>query len=286
MFKLKTKIRRFLNKYFVTNRPSSYPFISGDSFRAMAQHICDEHFDIIPENVQKNDIIFVRGNFLKDYFENINPKIKHEYILISHNDDTNITEEFLKNIEDKKVLHWFAQSVTFKHPKLTPIPAGLANFIHGDKGRLDYFYSKEIKKEEKISIKYNFSINSSTERIFAKENLDKNKLSEKIDVKNQNEYIEVIKKSYFVASPSGVGVDSHRTWEAIYLKTIPIVMSNPMNEHFKNIGLPVLMINSWDDIQNFTEDFLKKEYEKIQGNKNFPQAYMDYWMNEIVKRKI
>ena len=281
---LKTKIRRSINKFFKTNRPSSYPFISGDSFRALAQHIYDEHFDIIPENVEQNDIIFVRGNFLIDFFENIHPKINCDYILISHNDDTNITEKFTKYI-DNKILHWFAQSITFKHLKLTSIPAGIENLYHNKIGKLAYFDQKDIVKKEKFIIKYGFSINSSVERISAKENLDKSNLAEKIEVKNQNEYIDLIKKSYYVASPSGAGIDSHRTWEAIYLKTIPIVINNPMNAHFKNIGLPILLINSWDDIQNFTEEFLEKEYKNIYKTDNFSQTFMDYWQKEIIKYK-
>ncbi len=281
---IKTGVRRLIYRLLRTHRPSSYPFISGDSFRAMSQHICDEHFNINPERVEKNDIVFVRGNFLIDFFKNVHPKIEYPYILISHNDDTNIDEYFSKYI-DEKILHWFAQSVTFKHPQLTALPAGISNLYHNNIGQLRYFDQKNIKKEGKTLIRYNFSIKSSAERIDAKKNLDKNPLSKKIEVKNQDEYIELIKKSYYVASPSGAGVDSHRTWEAMYLRTIPIVIKNPMNKHFKDIGLPMLMINSWDDIHNFTEDFLKKEYDNIFNKDYFPQVFMDYWQREIIKYK-
>jgi len=284
LLKVKTNIRRSIYRFFRTNRPSSFPFISGDSFRAIAQHIYDEHFDFNPESVQRNEIVFVRGNFLIDFLKNIHPKIKNEYVLISHNDDTNIDESYEKYI-DNKIIHWFAQNITFKHSKMTPIPIGIPNFCHDEMGKLRYFDQKNIEKEPDVSIKFGFVV-SNKERISALENLSKSSLAKRIQVKNQDEYIDVLKKSYYVASPTGSGLDCHRTWEAIYLKTIPIVIKNPMNEYFKSIGLPILLINSWDEIHNFTGEFLEKEYRKIYQTDSFPQIFMDYWQKKIINYKI
>ena len=281
--KLKTKIRRSLNRFFKTNRPSNYPFMSGDSFRALAQHICDEHFDFDPENVGQNDIVYVRGNFLSDFFKTIHPKIKNKYILISHNEDKGVDESYAKFLLDEKIIHWFAENLLFNHPKITPIPIGLYNF-HYYTDKLSCYDQKNIKKEGKISIMYGFTVGN-LERISAEKNLDKSKIAQKINSKNREEYLEIIKKSYYVASPAGSGIDCHRTWEAVYLKTIPILLKNPMSEYFKNIGLPILLINSWDDIGNLTEEFLEKEYKKIYQTDNFPQIFMDYWQKEIIKYK-
>ena len=199
LFRIKTKIRRKINVAFGFDRPSSYPLISGDSFRCLAQHMFDEISDMDPENVEKNDIVFVRSDFLKDFFENKHLHIKNEYILISHNDDTNIDASYVTFI-DEKIIHWFTQNLLFKHPKVTPIPIGLQNFRYHHIGKLNYFDQKNIVKDKEFSIKYGFSMLSGKERILAEKNLSENNLAKKIEVKNQDDYMEMVKKSYYISA--------------------------------------------------------------------------------------
>ena len=68
-FKLKTFLRRNINGLLKTHRPTSYPYITSDSFRVLANHVYDDTLDFNPDNVQKNDVVFVRSFFLKDFFE-------------------------------------------------------------------------------------------------------------------------------------------------------------------------------------------------------------------------
>ena len=72
--------------------------------------------------------IFVKTDALDFFFENIANKIKNRYNLYSHNSDINITERYLKYIENNFLLNrWFAQNVNVNHEKLIPIPLGIAN---------------------------------------------------------------------------------------------------------------------------------------------------------------
>ena len=66
----------------------------------------------------------------------------------------------------------------------------------------------------------------------------------------------------FILSPPGVGEDTHRTWEALYVGCIPIVRSSNLNELYKD--LPVLIVDDWNII---TKDFLESEYKNIQKKK-------------------
>ena len=91
-------------------------------------------------------------------------------------------------------------------------------------------------------------------------------------------YREEILKSYFVISPPGNGYDCHRTWEAIYTKTIPIVLKDFWP--FSEIKLPVLVVDKY-------ESFLSlKDYEKIEIYDNLIKvnsqaAYLDWWVKLI-----
>jgi hypothetical protein len=58
---------------------------------------------------------------------------------------------------------------------------------------------------------------------------------------------------------------------------IPIVKSSSMDSLFE--GLPVVIVNSWDEI---TEDFLRKKHQEIlSGLYNLDKIYMNYWMNTL-----
>jgi hypothetical protein len=57
----------------------------------------------------------------------------------------------------------------------------------------------------------------------------------------------------FVLSPHGMGLDCHRTWEALALGHIVIVTSSSLDSLYED--LPVITIKSWDDI---TVDALAK----------------------------
>ena len=151
---LKRQLHQIIGSMFlslkVNKRPSSYPYITGDSFRALAKHIFDETGDFNPDIVEHRDIIFVGQSFFHSYFDTIHPKIKCPYILLVHNGDDPIDEKAISRL-DAKIIHCFAQDVTFYHQKVTPIPIGIENkhfFING----LTYFYDhiiRDIKKTDR-----------------------------------------------------------------------------------------------------------------------------------------
>src|SRR5690348_15017618 len=69
-------------------RPSSYPYISGDTFRAFCDHVFDEtNVPFDPTKIQFADTVFVRNDVLDIFFSRYHPYIPHPYILISHNGD-------------------------------------------------------------------------------------------------------------------------------------------------------------------------------------------------------
>src|SRR5271170_245325 len=118
---------------------SSYPFISGDTFRSIADHIIDEtNQPFCAHNVAPYDIIFVKTDYIGYFFATIHQNINNPYILITHNSDYSPiyrkTRPFGHQVYDlsgflydKKLVAWFAQNSDYAHPKLKPIPIGLAN---------------------------------------------------------------------------------------------------------------------------------------------------------------
>ena len=274
--KIKNKIIRELIKISSDPRPSSEPFISGDGFRKMADFIYDETQNFNPKHVKEGNIVFVRSDMLKEFFKEIHPKIKDKYKLISHNSDENITEEYSKYIDDK-IIHWFAQNLMFKHPKVSVIPIGLENkyyYINGIPSMFTNLINKSTNKKNKIL--FGFSVSTNTEvRSKSLLELRENKNAEEIlESLDGRKYLNLLRQYKYVASPPGNGVDCHRTWEAIILGTTPICLKNINYKLLKELGAPILINNS------FKKGELKnKKITKISRTTDF-----DYWKKIVNNR--
>ncbi len=99
-------------------------------------------------------------------------------------------------------------------------------------------------------------------------------------VKFQYKYYEYINQSNYVIAPYGTGVDTHRFFEIIYLRSIPIVKkTNSAFDKLYNI-FPCLVINEWDDI---TENLLNLYLPILKLKINdFFQKYPDCYFNNNV----
>ncbi len=288
LLKIKTLIRRFFVKSLQLHRPTNWPYISGDSFRSLAQHIFDESITFEPLDVQNGDIIFVRTNYLKTFFESLYPNIKNNFILISHNEDMCIDTDFLIYANEKKIIHWFAENLLLKHEKITPIPIGIYSRF-GDKKNIVIQSIEKLKDSEKElnKIFYNFNINTNINiRKKILDILDKLPLAETTTSRLvQREYFDISSRYKFIASPPGNGPDCHRTWEALYLNSIPIVERSVFTEYFEKLKLPLLVIEKWEDLEKYTEENLSDMFENIINKSDKKALFMPYWIDLIMKYK-
>ena len=94
-------------------------------------------------------------------------------------------------------------------------------------------------------------------------------------------YRRILLKYMFVASPEGNGIDCHRTWEAMYLRTVPIVTRSPVTEFFVDLGLPMLMVDSWSDINKLNQNDLIETYREKAIQFDNEALYFEFWKNKI-----
>ena len=75
----------------------------------------------------------------------------------------------------------------------------------------------------------------------------------------------------FCICPIGNGLDTHRLWEALYLKCVPIVINDDFINVIKNnTNLPLFILNSWDDLDvNNLPDYNSFNFENSK-------KYLDY----------
>jgi len=263
-------------------------YINANKFDELAHFIIyppDGHIFII-DILKRNAIIYCKTEYLIYLFNNLKYAM-NKYIVISHASDYSIDYNYFMYKPDC-VKFWFAENAVYDHSSLIPIPIGVENTIsrygsiYGQCADLKYLSENEERFKNKNRIE---------DTIFcAWRNITNPMRSGVIDsfkksgakyyhierLENYKEYCETLTNYRFAASPPGNGIDCHKTWEILYMGSIPIVLKNRI---YKFYNLPILQIDKFEDITpKLLEDFLnnKKEY-------NMEELTMTYWRNRINK---
>lgn len=281
----------FIEKFPKVFRPSSYPYISGDSFRNFSDHVFDETGSIDPIRVKDNDIIFLKTDLKNIFFDNYHPLINARYILISHNSDFSIEEPDLQFI-DEKIIHWFAAKLnTEASERISALPYGLENRRYLKNGLVSNFkkHSKNvssISKRHKILCSFNTSTNP-------KHRVPLLKIAEKrknlFDIKNfdkSEEYLNELSFYEFNLCPEGNNFESHRIWESLILRCTPIVEKNNVNQNFIDLGIPLIMLENLNELSNLEyKDLI--EMNTLNKEKDYETfTNLDFWIDVINSKKV
>lgn len=261
---------------------SSCKYITRCAFEECANLIFDRHRSFDPEDVKSGDVIFVRGPRL--FFSKIHPIIKNPYILITHGDtcDGYKEHEYLQFLNDRKLIAWFGIHPPVKaHPKFHPIPIGIKAFEHLYKNneQTNGIFAHFRKNAVKTHLLYmNFAVSHRSDRKFLKGLFANKPFCLISDGKPFMDYMAQMATCKFTLSPKGIAPDCYRTWEALFVGSIPIVKSSELNILYKE--LPILVIDDWNLV---TEQFLDQKYLEISKKKyNMERLYIEYWKKRIL----
>ena len=133
------------------------------------------------------------------------------------------------------------------------------------------FINLNHNKKVKDSIYTNFNINTNYfHRIKAQKSISNNlhqNLKENVDYET---YLVNLHSSEYCIAPWGNGIDTHRFWESLYSQTIPITMNCIHYQSFSD--LPVLLLNSYDEIKKIQKDFRFSE-------RRIEKLNIDWWIS-------
>ncbi|MEI6528168.1 MAG: hypothetical protein WCO10_00665 [bacterium] len=274
---------RQANFWLTIDKPGSFPKITGDGVRTIANHYYDEVSTVCTKKVGANDVVFVRGDFLLTYFKKIHPKISNRYVLVSHNSDENIDSRFA-GFADDKIIHWFGQNILINDPKVSPVPIGLSNFRYKGRAYLSELSRLSLSSNKKSLVLSCFSEETNAKRSAIKEELKKYSVVKTLEQLEQEDYLKTISEYKFIASPEGNGIDCHRTWEALYLRSIPIVERNATTEYFEKIGLPIVLVDDWKELETWDEKEITRKYDELKTKFDSEALYINYWF-ELISSK-
>ena len=223
-------------------------------------------------------VVYVYGHDLDLFFREAYNEIKHPIKLISHNTDYPVDSKYIQYLDDDKIIKWYAQNAILDHPKLVPVPIGIANkqWPHGNIDNFMHVLKLGNKKEnivyKNFDIGTNYSIRTRVNQITNQNGIFMDRSYP------HTEYLQRVAKSLFVISPPGNGIDCHRIWEALYLGTVPIVERSSAFRNFTD--LPILFIDRWEDV---TIDFVKAQIPYFYNHKfDLTKITMPYWKSEIL----
>ena len=195
-------------------------------------------------------------------------KLPETFNLVTHNSDINFSENEIKFVFNlfPNIDRWYTQNLIEDHPQVFPIPIGIANpkWSHGNQERFSKIQNQNLEKNNKVYVNFNISTNPTARsncyqqiRDYSSFSLEENYPNaasiedhDKFVNNTQEKYLSDIAQSYFTVSPVGNGVDCHKTWEALYMKSVPIVTRWHGVEKFKQMGIPLLIIDDWSEFKN------------------------------------
>jgi hypothetical protein len=232
----------------------------------------NKHFNLNNLNNEINNpyYIFCYSHRIKELSNKIH-LFKNKFVLITHNSDGEIRAEteILKILNYPNLDKWYAQNICFENPKLHFLPIGIANsqWPHGNIN----MYNNEIILHNSLNkskiIYFNFNIDTNRSKRTTCFNSLKNKLLW-LDNISPSENIVRLSQYNFCICPEGNGFDTHRLWEALYVKTVPIVIQSEFTKILQKNNVPLVILNTWDDLNvsnlNYNDyNFNNYEFLKI-----------------------
>lgn len=191
-------------------------------------------------------------------------------VLISHNSDGKVMlngSQFpnadASNIPEW-VRHWYAQNVNVSDSRITSLPIGLENSYIPNSDTKIAIIDQKNREDKKIRNLVYMNHEVSTNR--GEREAPYRLLGHKPFVTQHQgrngldfaRYADNIYNHHFVICPEGNGTDTHRTWETLYLNSIPIEKRNINNQFYTD--LPICYVSSWEEV---TENFLNSELKRI-----------------------
>lgn len=226
--------------------------------------------------LQDNDLIYTSTFYVDQLFEKIaglNVKVR----VITHNADTNI--DFLP---PDNVTKWYAQNVNIKDNRIVSIPIGLENsrWYPEKKMKMMGIIKRPKRYKNMIYINHNVSTNPAKRAALYDmfEGVPYATVERGMNGQSIDHYLQMIYNHPFVICPEGNGIDTHRTWECLYMNTIPIEKRNINNQFYTD--LPILFVDDWSEI---TEKFLYDSYMMMAEKKwNIEKLKFEYWKRLIL----
>ena len=278
-------------------RPGSFPFVSADTFRSLADTVVERGGVKRRQKLTRRSIIFFDLAELSkgEKFDKNRAQFRllgalfgelvERPVVILHNGDL-LPQDDVMDWLIGSCHHVFSVNITEDRAGLTAIPVGIENVYRHSNGKLEDFIAFRDGTRSEVR----------TELIFSSFNVANNRqirgpLAEALTTSpfhfdsrriSSAEHRSRTMRAKFVLSPPGNGIDCHRTWEAIYLGAVPVVLTGYISPDLIR-GLPILAVNSFEDFLSRPQSDLSEEFDRIR-EVGVEKAFMPFWVSEVFRK--
>lgn len=293
---LKKRAEQELIAELTEKRYPSFPFISPDTFRAVCDVIVEENRVTRRQPMGARRVIYFdladvtgkEANFrdlgsLELLESELDAAPLPPVVVMTHGDILPPRLLLSEIASRSKVV--FAINLNYESENLRTIPLGIENFSRNSNGRLgDFleFRDSELSNQRKHDVFAAFEVENNKEiRGKLATLLKESRFGWTSRRMHPRDYRQCVKDSLFVLSPPGRGLDCHRTWEAIYLGSVPVILEGTLPPSIAT-DLPITVVPRY-------EEFLKMGPEEMLDlfvetrSKSERKAFAPYWIAEIEK---
>lgn len=270
----------------------SAPYLSGHSFALRCHRWYSPKMRRLGVNpTVDNDCIFVRADDLNSFAES--GLVPDRFVLVSHNSDFEIGTGHLPIINDTRVKLWLTMNKGIDHPKVVALPDGLQNSVYSygnprllsaiveslgaGPGEVPYYKTERFYANYTIDSR--FKERARCAAVCQPQGISLHGRAHVVD------YLAGIASALFTLCPAGSGIDSCRPYEAIYLKSIPIVThSVHAHELSRDHGMPMVIVKDWIATDFNASDFDLQFYQNRWNVYAPSEMYMDALCARIKKK--
>jgi hypothetical protein len=247
---------------------------------------------IDPDQVKPGDKLYVVTEYIDRFFNEIAPKIKNEYTLITSRCDRGTgpkEEQYLDKFPN--IIQWFSSNNS--SDVIQTIPLGLQNkhwridnHPQSDSDLILSVGDEIIPSQSSVLLTFNIHTNAHERQHCYNYFKGRSFVHERKYTQHNRtqrdfvaEYFRQIKKHKFVICPPGGGYDCHRNWEVWSLGGFPIIKKHKTMEAFYD--MPAWFVDDWEEV---TEDKIDEKYNDCKLKMFFNDLNMcnfEYWRCKI-----
>ncbi len=238
------------------------------------------------DRVRDGAVVCVKTNMVDDFFVTAFPLLRARIVLVTIGSDWSTPGPYANCLADPRILRWFGQNCDLPaaHPKFEQIPLGFAepHWPHGDQAALLRVHRRMPAVTEKPLRAYStFQLRSShpeRERVWRQIRGSSVIIAEPCRIPPELLWIRHANYAFEIC-PRGAGPDCHRTWEALLLRTIPILQTSALDPLYD--GFPVVLVEDWREVTREALARWRTRFADRFTAEMFDRLTAGYWLSRI-----